>query len=72
MKKIDLDRKESTLPKVKRPKEKKITKWKPRNLLFPLFRDVGRMSADRIKEFVQVHKSDILDFLNDIFRAKIE
>jgi hypothetical protein len=68
LKKIDLDGKKSTLPKVKRPKEKKITKWKPRNLLFSLFRDVGPKSADKINEFIQVNKSDILDFLNDIFR----
>jgi hypothetical protein len=56
LKKIDLDRKESTLPKVKRPKEKKIKTWKPRNLLFPLFRDVSRTSSDKINEFIQVNK----------------
>ncbi len=56
----------STLPKTKCPKEKKLKTWKPRNLLFPLFRDVARTSAVKIKEFIQVNKSDILHFLDHL------
>jgi len=54
------------------PKQKKIKPWKPRNVLWPLFRDVGRNSADRIHEFVQVKESIqssiFLNFMFIIFR----
>ena len=45
----------STIPKRTRTRRRKIQEWKPKNLLFSLFRDVGPQSAKKIKEFVQVN-----------------
>ncbi len=46
----------STLPKMKHSKQEKVKVWKPRNLLFTFFRNVGRDSTDKINDFVQVNK----------------
>jgi hypothetical protein len=46
----------STLPKSERAKQEKVKVWKPRNLLFTFFRNVGRDSTAKINDFIQVNK----------------